>query len=128
MKYLLFILFFSTILISQTKPIQGSVLDENGDPLFNVNVVSKPSNTGTQSDDKGEFIFEIPIGDRQIILDHIGYEQETLDAILFKNGTSVTLTPKVRVRVLRARLVKVLTSKSNTVSVISTVGTMSCSP
>jgi hypothetical protein len=95
MKYLLIILFFSTILISKTKPIQGSVLDEKGDPLFNVNVVSKPSNTGTQSDDKGEFIFEIPIGDQQIILDHIGYEQETLDAILFKNGTSVTLMPKV---------------------------------
>jgi hypothetical protein len=95
MKYLLFILFFSSILISQTKPIQGSVLNEKGDPLFNVNVVSKPSNTGTQSDDKGEFIFKIPIGDLQIILDHIGYEQETLDAILFKNGTSVTLTPKI---------------------------------
>jgi len=95
MKYLLIILFFSTILISKTKPIQGSVFDEKGDPLFNVNVVSKPSNTGTQSDDKGEFIFEIPIGDQQIILDHIGYEQETLDAILFKNGTSVTLMPKV---------------------------------
>ena len=95
MKYLLFILFFSSILISQTKPIQGSVLDEKGDPLFNVNVVSKPSNTGTQSDDKGEFIFKIPIGDLQIILDHIGYEQETLDAILFKNGTSLTLTSKV---------------------------------
>jgi hypothetical protein len=95
MKYLLIILFFSTILISQTKPIQGSVFDEKGDPLFNVNVVSKPSNTGTQSDDKGEFIFEIPIGDRQIILDHIGYEKETLNAILFKNGTSVTLNPKV---------------------------------
>ncbi|MBT6982282.1 MAG: TonB-dependent receptor plug domain-containing protein [Candidatus Marinimicrobia bacterium] len=95
MKYLLIILFFSTILISQTKPIQGSIFDEKGDRLFNVNIVSKPSNTGTQSDDKGEFIFEIPIGDRQIILDHIGYEQETLDAILFKNGTSVTLTPKV---------------------------------
>ena len=95
MKYHLIILFFSTILISQTKPIQGTVFDEKGDHLFNVNVVSKPSNTGTQSDDKGEFIFEIPIGDLQIILDHIGYEQETLDAILFKNGTSVTLTPKV---------------------------------
>ena len=95
MKYLLIILFLSTSLMSQTKPIQGSVIDEKGKPLINVNVVSKPSNTGTQSDDKGEFIFEIPIDDRQIILDHIGYKQETLDAILFKNGTSVTLTPKV---------------------------------
>jgi len=95
MKCLLIIFFFSTILLSQTKPIQGSVIDENGEPLFNVNVVSKPSNTGTQSDDKGEFIFEIPIHDQQIILDHIGYKQETLDAILFKNGTSVVLTPKV---------------------------------
>ena len=95
MKYLLIILFFSTILLSQTKPIQGSVIDEKGEPLFNVNVVSKPSNTGTQSDDKGEFIFEIPIHDQQIILNHIGYEQETLNAILFKNGTRVTLTQKV---------------------------------
>jgi len=95
MKCLLIIFFFSTILLSQTKPIQGIVIDENGEPLFNVNVVSKPSDTGTQTDDKGEFIFEIPIGDQQIILDHIGYEQETLDAILFKNGTSVTLMPKV---------------------------------
>jgi len=95
MKCLLIIFFFSTILLSQTKPIQGSVIDENGEPLFNVNVVSKPSNTGTQSDDKGEFIFEIPIHDQQIILDHIGYKQETLDAILFKNGTSVVLSPKV---------------------------------
>jgi len=95
MKYLLIILFFSTILLSQTKPIQGSVIDEKGEPLFNVNVVSKPSNTGTQSDDKGEFIFEIPIHDQQIILDHIGYKQETLNAILFKNGTRVTLTQKV---------------------------------
>ena len=95
MKYLLIILFFSTILLSQTKPIQGSVIDGKGEPLFNVNVVSKPSNTGTQSDDKGEFIFEIPIHDQQIILDHIGYEQETLNAILFKNGTRVTLTQKV---------------------------------
>ena len=95
MKCLLIIFFFSTILLSQTKPIQGSVIDENGEPLFNVNVVSKPSNTGTQSDDKGEFIFEIPIHDQQIILDHIGYKQETLDAILFKNGKSVVLSPKV---------------------------------
>ena len=95
MKCLLIIFFFSTILLSQTKPIQGIVIDENGEPLFNVNVVSKPSNTGTQSDDKGEFIFEIPIHDQQIILDHIGYKQETLDAILFKNGTSVVLSPKV---------------------------------
>ena len=95
MKYFSIILFFSNIVVSQSKPIQGNVNDEKGDPLFNVNVVSKPSNTGTQTDDKGEFTFEIPIGDRQIMLDHIGYEQETLDAILFKNGTSVTLTPKV---------------------------------
>jgi len=95
MKCLLIIFFFSTILLSQTKPIQGSVIDENGEPLFNVNVVSKPSNTGTQSDDKGEFNFEIPIHDQQIILDHIGYKQETLDAILFKNGKSVVLSPKV---------------------------------
>ena len=95
MKYLSLIIFFSTILLSQTKPIQGSVVDEKGEPLFNVNIVSKPSNTGTQSDDKGVFNFEIPIGDQQIILDHIGYKQETLDAILYRNGTSVALSPKI---------------------------------
>ena len=95
MKYISMIIFLSTILLSQTKPIQGSVVDEKGEPLFNVNIVSKPSNTGTQSDDKGVFNFEIPIGDQQIILDHIGYKQETLDAILYRNGTSVALSPKI---------------------------------
>ena len=86
---------FSSLLFAQTKPIQGRIADEKGDPLSNVNIVSKPSDTGTQSDDKGEFIFEIPIRDRQIIIDHIGYKPETLDAIIFINGSTITLTPKI---------------------------------
>ncbi len=86
---------FLSLLFAQTKPIQGRIADEKGDPLSNVNIVSKPSDTGTQSDDKGEFIFEIPIRDRQIIIDHIGYKPETLDAIIFINGSTITLTPKI---------------------------------
>ena len=33
MKYISMIIFLSTILLSQTKPIQGSVVDEKGEPL-----------------------------------------------------------------------------------------------
>ena len=49
------ILLFSSFLLSQTKPIEGLVVNEIGMPLASVNIVSHPSRTGTQSDKEGEF-------------------------------------------------------------------------
>ena len=95
MKFsLIFGLLFS-ILFSQTKPIQGKVINEKSESLADVNIVSKPSGTGTKTNADGEFIFEIPVKDRVFIIKHIGYKFEKVNAIVFKNGSTITLTPKV---------------------------------
>ncbi len=95
MKKIVLVFLFSTLLYSQTKPIQGRVADSNGNPLGNVNIVSKPSGAGTQSDDKGEFTFEMPVKDKEITFDHIGHNSFSVNAITFKNGTIITLEEKV---------------------------------
>ena len=53
-----------------------------------------PSGTGAQSNEKGDFSFKIPIKDRELSIDHIGHENITLNAIIFKNGTVVQLKEK----------------------------------
>ena len=90
MKFsLIFGLLFS-ILFSQTKPIQGKVINEKSESLADVNIVSKPSGTGTKTNADGEFIFEIPVKDHVFIIKHIGYKSEKVNAIVFKNGSTIT--------------------------------------
>ena len=89
------ILLFSSFLLSQTKPIEGLVVNEIGMHLASVNVVSHPSRTGTQSNTEGEFSFIIPVKDRKLSFNHVGYIPDTVNAILFKNGTTIILKEKV---------------------------------
>ncbi|MGY8787829.1 MAG: TonB-dependent receptor [Fidelibacterota bacterium] len=95
MKSFCVIALFLSMLFSQTKPIQGKVYSLKGEPLSDVNIISKPSGTGTRSNSEGEFEFEIPVKDRVFNFNHIGYESKSLDAIVFKNGTTIKLTPEV---------------------------------
>tara|TARA_B110000495_G_scaffold76099_1_gene65259 strand:+ start:8893 stop:11013 length:2121 start_codon:yes stop_codon:yes gene_type:complete len=87
--------FITSQLFSQTKPIQGKIIDEKGAPISDANIVSKPSETGTKTNPYGEFIFDIPIKDRLFIIKHIGFEPKKIDAIVFKNGTNISLISKV---------------------------------
>ena len=89
------ILLFSSFLLSQTKPIEGLVVNEIGMHLASVNVVSHPSRTGTQSNTEGEFSFMIPVKDRKLSFNHVAYIPDTVNAILFKNGTTIILKEKV---------------------------------
>ena len=89
------IVIFHAILSAKTKLVEGKITNEIGVPLSNVNIVSMPSETGAQSNEKGDFSFKIPIKDRELSIDHIGHENITLNAIVFKNGTVVQLKEKV---------------------------------
>ena len=81
--------------MAKTKLIEGTVTNENSLALSNVNIVSLPSGTGTQSGQEGQFSFKVPIKDRDLSFDHVGHKNLTLDAIIFKNGTVVKLKEKV---------------------------------
>ena len=89
------LLLFSSFLLSQTKPIEGLVVNEIKMSLASVNIVSHPSRTGTQSNKEGEFSFMIPVKDRKLSFNHVGYLPDTVNAILFKNGTTIILKEKV---------------------------------
>ena len=94
MKYLFAIyvqIIFSGLLFSQTKPVQGLIKGENDSTLTSVKIISIPSQTKINADKKGEFIFEMPVRDRKLIISHKNHYSDTLDAIIFKNYTKHNL-------------------------------------
>jgi hypothetical protein len=82
---------FSGLLLSQTKPVQGLIKGENDSTLTSVKIISIPSQTKINADKKGEFIFEMPVRDRKLIISHKNHYSDTLDAIIFKNYTKHNL-------------------------------------
>lgn len=90
--YFIFILSFVS---GKTKPVEGEVINDANIKLVNVNIISIPSGTGTQSNEKGQFSLSIPVEDRKIIFNHVGHTPDTLNVILFKNGTTIVLKEKV---------------------------------
>ena len=94
-KLFLIILFTFHLIEAQEKPITGFVLNQMEQPLANVNIISQPSGAGTQTDSKGEFYFLIPIKDRSIKFEHVGYQKSVKNVILFKNTSVVIMKEKI---------------------------------
>ena len=93
-KLLKVILLFSS-LFSRDKSLFGSIENQNGNPLSSVNIVSIPSNIGTQTNDQGYFSFNINPKDTLIICSHVGYEIDTLKVKSFTNGITIVLEDKI---------------------------------
>ena len=53
--------------LSQNKPITGYVFNDLGDSLTGVNIISEPSQSGTQTDIDGQFSFFAPVDDRYLV-------------------------------------------------------------
>jgi len=94
-SYIFIVLFFLCLLIAQTKPIEGRVVSEEGVVLSDVNIISLPSGKGTKSNGEGQFYLVVPIKDRKLSLNHIGYEPDTINIILYENGVDIILNEKV---------------------------------
>ncbi len=72
---------------SQGKKIQGTVVDQNGEPLIGVSVMVKNSNKGAVTDMDGKFSVEAASG-AQLEFSYIGYVSQTLKA---SNNMQVTM-------------------------------------
>mgnify|MGYP002819004913 CR=1 FL=1 len=95
LRYILLITFPISISLAQENLIMGRVTDKNGAVLPNVNIVSKPSNSGTQTNHSGEFTFIPADNDSLCIFKHIGFETDSIRMRKFENYTVVVLTQKV---------------------------------
>lgn len=75
----LFLFFFSSALMSQTK-VGGKVIDEAGEPVAFANIIFKNSTEGTTTDDNGNFYIESDSSYGILEASFIGYE--TLEILL----------------------------------------------
>ena len=93
--HLKFVLFIFSFFYSQSKIIQGVILNQSKEKIPSVNIVSYPSKSGAQSDSSGRFTITVFSSDKEIVLDHIGYLKQRIDLDTFQNGASIILNEKI---------------------------------
>lgn len=71
------LVFVSLSIMAQSKgTIKGTILDDDNMSLVGANILLKPVNVGTSSNNSGEFIFtNIPSGDYNLEISYIGYQK-----------------------------------------------------
>ena len=47
--------------VTQTKTVKGTIIDESGEPLIGVSIVVKGTSTGTITDFNGNFSIDLPV-------------------------------------------------------------------
>ena len=87
--FLIFSLYLNITLFSQNILFKSKIVDINGEPIPNVNVVC--GDIGTVSNDYGYFAIEC-VNDQQISIKHISYESKDID--LRSNTDTIVLNNK----------------------------------
>lgn len=73
-----FVIFFlvpSLYLLSQNRPVTGTVIDESGAPVPGVSIILKGTSTGTSSDDAGKFTISAP-SKGILVLSNVGFDNK----------------------------------------------------
>lgn len=95
--YFVLLLGFLPVANAQTgRSISGKVLDENGEPLFNANVLIKNTVNGTNTNFKGEFSLDnIATSQFELLVTFIGYQQYLIPCNLneINQPLKIKLTP-----------------------------------
>lgn len=63
--------------VSQEKTVQGTILDENGEPLIGVTVLIKGTTSGTVTDFDGKFSLNVAEG-AQLEISYVGYQTQVI--------------------------------------------------
>ncbi|MEP7107697.1 MAG: carboxypeptidase-like regulatory domain-containing protein, partial [Ferruginibacter sp.] len=70
----LFFAFFAMAnIIAQTKTVTGKVSNEKGDGLAKVSVMVKGTQTGTTTDETGQFTFTVPGATKTVVITSLGF-------------------------------------------------------
>lgn len=117
--FLLALFSFNTVLIAQTATIRGVVLDENKEPLADVNV--SYNNTGTQTNENGFYIITIP-AEQTVKLEftHIAHKMVVL-TLQLSDGEDFEFNPVLKVNVAQIDEVTVTNSGRKAVQGITTI-------
>ena len=77
------------VAFAQGGKVQGTVVDENGEPVIGASVFIKGTKTGAVTDIDGNFSINASAGNT-LVITYVGYEKSEAKA---RNGMKVTLTP-----------------------------------
>lgn len=72
LTWLFFAIIFAQCLNAQTKPISGTVQDENGIPIMGATILIVTTNTGTATDADGHFSITMPLEKRNLEISAVG--------------------------------------------------------
>ncbi len=87
--FLLFSIVVGTV-FAQTGSLQGTVTDENGEPLYGTNVVVKGKDIGVITDFDGKYsIPKIPVGEQIIEISFIGLKTQEFTVKIIANKATV---------------------------------------
>jgi TonB-linked SusC/RagA family outer membrane protein len=97
MKKLLFmtaIILYSglQVVMAQSRPVKGRVLDETGEGVPGASVVVKGTTAGTITDADGNFSLDVPDESKTLIIIGVGYGQQEVQAGDGDNAINVKLT------------------------------------
>ncbi len=89
------ILFFLSITAFSQGTLQGTVVDDNNEPLIGANIVFHGTGKGTIADKSGNFrLVNIPVGAYQLDISFIGYVTQTI-SIEIKDKKTTIISPKL---------------------------------
>ena len=77
------------------RTINGTVVDENQEPLTGVSVKILGQNTGMATDLDGNYTIKVPSSAKQLVFTYVGYEGKTVD--ITSDHINVTLVPNATV-------------------------------
>ncbi|MBN1145118.1 MAG: TonB-dependent receptor [Bacteroidales bacterium] len=74
--------------------VNGTVADQNNEPLPGVYVVIEGTNTGVVTDANGKFSIQVPNADASLVFSYVGFNSETVP-VAGKSVINVTLIPDI---------------------------------
>ena len=94
---IIFFLVFAFCIKGFSQDLKGRIIDQFNDPLENVYVVNKASNTHTHTNENGGFIIEKTAVNNTIQVSILGFEKKIIKVTQqhLQNGITITLKTKV---------------------------------
>ena len=86
------LLLATSSLWAQDRPLTGTLLDEQSQPVVGANVVIKGTTRGTTSDASGNFQLSVPDGNTTLTVSSVGYTAKDVTVSAGQSQLSVTLT------------------------------------
>ena len=74
----------------KTKTVQGTVMDEGGEPLPGASVYSKKDKVGVSADKDGHFVIIAPSG-ATLTVEFMGYESQVIEVSSYKEGRGLRI-------------------------------------